>query len=194
MYNEKIGSNYNSRLSMKDIDKLVKEELKELYPNVKITCRNSSSILTNSKDVSLTLGKDCYFQSFNEWKDYINNTLNPSDSDHVAELCFLRITQLSETLGQNQDDFFKQYNNGDYSMLEEIYEEIIQSKDYWKRYALNDKGSEIYKTVATLYDSYNYDKSDAMTDYFNKNFYIDYDLKDDLTLEIEYDQEEDYDM
>ena len=191
MYNEKIGSNYNSRLSMKDIDKLVTHELKELYPNVKITCRNSNSGLINSKNVSLTLGKDCYFQSFDEWKDYIENNLNPSDSDHVFELCFLRITQVSELLGQNQDDFFKKYNNGNCSMLEEIYEEIIGDKHQWKGYALNDKGSEIYKTVKALYDCYNYDKSDAMTDYFNKNFCIDYDLKDDLTLEIEYDKSED---
>lgn len=193
MDNVKIGSNYNSRLSMKDIDKLVKQELKELYPNVKITCRNSSSGV-NSKNVSLTLGKDCYFQSFDEWKDYIENNLNPSDSDHVFELCFLRITQLSELLGQNQDDFFKKYNNGNCSMLEEIYEEIIVDNDKYKGYALNDKGSEIYKTVKALYDSYNYDKSNAMIDYFNKNFYIDYDLKDDLTLEIEYDQEEENEL
>ena len=184
MYNDKIGANYNSRLSMKDIDKLVKEDLKELYPNVKITCRNSSGRLVNSKDVSLTLGKDCYFQSFDEWKDYIENTLNPSDSDHVAELCFLRMHQLSEVLGHNLDDFVKKYNNDDYSMLEEIYEEIIQDDGCWKKYALNDKGSEIYKTVEALYDSYNYDKSDAMTDYFDKNFCINYELKDDLKQNI----------
>lgn len=178
----------------KDIDKLVKEELNELYPNVKITCRNSRSSLHNSKNVSLTLGKDCYFQSFDEWKDYIENNLNPRDNGHVAELCFLKIQRFSANLGQNQDDFFKKYNTGDYSMLEEIYEKITQSDDQWKRYALNDKGSEIYKTVKTLYDSYNYDRSDSMTDYFDENFYVNYQLKDDLTLEIEYDQEEDMDI
>lgn len=194
MYNNKIGANYNSRLNMKDIDKLVKEELKELYPNVKITCRNSSDGLFKSKSVSLTLGKDYYFQSFDEWNDYIQNNLNPRDSDHVDELCFLRIQQLSENLGQNHDDFYKKYNSGDYSMLEEIYEKIIQEDSRLKKYALNNKGSEVYKTVKSLYDSYNYDKSDLMTDYFDQNFYIDYELKDDLNLENNYDQENDMDI
>ncbi|HBG2133550.1 TPA: hypothetical protein KPJ62_003920 [Clostridioides difficile] len=112
---------YSNYLSIKDIAKIIRKYVKEIYPNYKFSVTTSSAGLSSTISVSL-MEAPC--NVFNE-------------------------------------DFYLQE---DY--LQVNYYHINTNKK------LNKIGKNVLSDVYSLLKNYNYDNSDAMTDYFDTNFYM----------------------
>ncbi|MCI9976483.1 hypothetical protein JY742_10160 [Clostridioides difficile] len=114
------GGNYNIYLSTKDIAKIIRQYVKEIYPTYKFSVTTTSFSGGSSISVSLMEAPSNIFNEGLE-KDYIQiNHYNISSDDR-----------------------------------------------------LNSIGKSVLNDVYSQLQSYNYDDSDAMIDYFDTNFYID---------------------
>ena len=139
------GVNYESGLSTKDIAKLIRKELKILYPH------NKYSITTeyNHIYVSLMQSNISPFMT----KDQIN-----------FELIYHRY---EGTYTKEEVDKYL-YNE----VIEQGYMQInhFHIDTSWR---MTKETKEMFAKIKNMLDSFNFDDSDIQTDYFHSNYYID---------------------
>lgn len=161
------GTKYNSSLSTKEIAKNISDYSKENFPDVKLSRKTDY----NGIDIHImSSAKDLYASEI--------------DIDRMSD------TQVSDTIRDSiggytrMDDWLNRNNrksaNGTFTVKDEkdyLKEEL---NTYKNRYENNVSGNEWYlsdygkKVVSGLnkeMNSYNYDDSDGMVDYFDTNFY-----------------------
>jgi hypothetical protein len=145
------GLNYKSNLEIKDIAKLIKQQLKLKYP---------------SADFSIT--KESYSGGQSLHIYYMKDTKSPyktieniikDDADNLYYYCFTAEEK------QNRLNYLKnKIDNLDYSDINHYH-----IKD---DYMLTDYAKKILTYAKDLANSFNYDDSDSQTDYFSTNFYL----------------------
>lgn len=161
------GTKYDSKLTTKEIAKTVQNELKKDFPDVKISRKTDY----NSIDINIMSSeKDLYTSS--------------SDIDRMSD------KQVSDTIRDSiggytrMDDWLEKNNrksaNGTFTANDErdyLKEELETYRnrtgyrvtgDEWY---LSDYGKKVVGSLNKNLNSYNYDDSDGMVDYFDTNFY-----------------------
>lgn len=125
------GEKYDPKLTVKEIAKLVKREIKDKYPGIKVsaTTRNYNVI-----NIKVWLPED-NFRAF-VTKDLPDRGL----------YCFSSVLSHAERDGLSVSEFLRTY--------------AIPNKE----------AHAIVSDIYTMLNAYNYDGSDAMTDYFDRNF------------------------
>ena len=138
------GVRYSDNLSGKDIANLMRNELKEVFPDCKFSITRQSYSGGQSITVALMSAP---FEVFNKTytKDKNGNVYTEKDYGY-AQLNEYTTREATENYA-NKDG----YNNGSY---------------------LTDKAREVLKYAVKLSDSYNFDDSDGQIDYFHTNFYL----------------------
>ena len=161
------GTKYDSTLSTKDIAKNISDYSKKEFPDVKISRKTDY----NGIDINImSSGKDLYANETD-----IDKMSDRQVSDTIRD-SIGGYTRLDEWLNKNK----RKNANGSFTTKDErdyLKEEL---NTYKNRNGYNVSGNEWYlsdygkKVVSGLnkeMNSYNYDDSDGMVDYFNTNFY-----------------------
>ena len=161
------GNKYDSKLSTKEIAKNINDYSKKEFPDVKISRKTDY----NGIDVHvMSSGKDLY--------------TNDSDIDKMSD------KQVSDTIRDSvggytrMDDWLNDNNrkgaNGTFTSKDERDYLKEQLKTYKSRkdttvngneWYLSDYGKKVISGLNKEMNSYNFDDSDGMVDYFNTNFY-----------------------
>lgn len=139
------GENYDSSKSLKEIAVIIRAYVKELYPTYKFSVRTSASLELH---VSLKEAPaDIYKKNPEDLTDDEKRILRRK---LYANNLFTKDNWTEQELNDviisawKKDDYYKVCNDAIFEMLEDINDQV---------------------------NSYNYDDSDAMIDYFYKNFY-----------------------
>jgi len=140
------GSNYDSNLGIKEIAKKVREKLKDKYPNTKWSIRIQRYAGGCSLSVDLMeVDFDFYAKPDKEY----------------AELHFeQRHYQSVEAFMESWEDDIKRKTGS----VNQFYID--------DDFRLSDKAKELLNFANDTVNSYNFDDSDSMTDYFHVNFYL----------------------
>ena len=146
------GERYNSNLSTKDIAQLIREYVKNAYPTYRFSITSdidSITIALTEYPVELTnseLMLKYYHTNYHKRWSYI-----PSKGN-------------IETDSMTQSDIDEWIN---YQVETANCEKRFSKSDTW----INPVIYEVLQDVKNFMNSYNYDDTDSMTDYFDRNFY-----------------------
>ena len=140
------GVNYELGLDCKEIAKLIRKELKMLYPEFKFSITSKYNHLS----VYMTQAPRQPFEDNKNIDFDLLSRRHPYGST-PKEL----MTQLDN------------YREGTYSGYS-VNHYYIESS-----YMLTPESKKIFTKIKELLDSFNYDDSDSMTDYFSTKFYMD---------------------
>ena len=149
------GSRYDGSLTLKEISKIVKAYIKEKYPTCKFSVRTHYASMCQELTVDL---KEFPSQMYKTGEDLKNEGIDYNAEEIRQCMRRMETNGLWTLTCWNDDDFVKAYEKA----LEEnpsfygIYTEYFKS---------------VVKDVDAFVNSYNYDDSDSMTDYFDVNFY-----------------------
>lgn len=149
------GSRYDGSLTLKEISKIVKAYTKEKYPTCKFSVRTHYASMCQELTVDL---KEFPSQMYKTGEDLKNEGIDYNAEEIRQCMRRMETNGLWTLTCWNDDDFVKAYVKA----LEEnpsfygIYTEYFKS---------------VVKDVDAFVNSYNYDDSDSMTDYFDVNFY-----------------------
>ena len=141
-----VGEKYNSELSTTEIAKLIRTELKKKYPNCKFSVRSKYFSMGSSITVSVLKTP---FRVIKKFEDLTEQELNFLQNRGIS------IETIKDRQGEN------------YHQLNQYQKENLNNGVY-----LTDKGRDLINSIVEIVNSYNYDKSDPMTDYFNVNFWF----------------------
>jgi len=145
------GVNCNANLSMKDMAKAIKQELKRLYPEATFSVRTDGNAYYSSLSIYLMKSTKNPFES------YENAVKSERFNSYIQRYC-------NESEIEREREHLKKRLESGYSQINQY---SIDSD-----YELNDYGKKIMTTAKDLSDSFNYDDSDSMTDYFNCGHYL----------------------
>lgn len=156
------GTKYDSNLSTKEIAKNLNDYSKKQFPDVKLSRKTDYN------------GIDMYVMSSN--KDMF-----VTDSD-IDKMNFNDLEQVTRSNGFNwwAKDNVKDYNTNRSYSIDDVRKYAKESLNTTRNHDSNVSGNEWYlsdygkKVISGLnkeMNSYNYDDSDGMVDYFNTNFY-----------------------
>lgn len=150
------GSRYSGNRSLKEIAVLVREYVKARYPKFKFSIRTEYASMCQELHISLTEGYTDLFVSEKEYRAKMNEYYRRG----------IRMYRRSEEEIQRQIayDWENKYRN---SIQIRSYD-YIEDTDYGLRPEIYAMISDVSRYV----ESYNYDHSDSMVDYFDVNFYF----------------------
>ena len=141
------GSRYDSKLSLKEIAARVRLYVKEKYPTYKFSVRTSYASMCQELRVSLKESPLEIYKTFEELtEEELYKVWSRAVTNHYVEE-FSCLDDLHKELlkdAYNQHNFIK------------VYTEIVAT---------------LLKDVDAFVNTFNYDDSDLMTDYFDVNFY-----------------------
>ena len=164
------GSRYDSKLSLKEISKIVKNYTKEKYPTCKFSVRTHYASMCQSLSVDLL-----------EFPSQMYKTAEELENDGLT------ITKTyTDRNGETQT--FEDYKEEIHTLLHKLHyngflPDSYYTKDIFAAYEKACKENQSFYGVKTEYfesvindidsfvASYNYDDSDSQTDYFDVNFY-----------------------
>lgn len=161
------GTKYDSNLSTKEIAKNISDYSKKKYPDVQLSRKTDY----NGIDIHvMSSGKDLY--------------INDKNIDAMADDKVFDTIHSSIGGVRNLDDWLDKNNrknsNGTYTTNDARDYLKEQLKMYKGRkgdnvtgneWYLNDYGKDVISSLNKEMNSYNYNDSDGMVDYFNTNFY-----------------------
>lgn len=136
------GNGYDSSIGIKEIAKVIRQVVKEQYPTVKTSVRISRYSMGQSLSVDLM---EAPFEVFNQPDQ---NKLRPIDMTWGIEDAMQRWERLVQSGHMSVNQYY---------INDSIY--------------LTDEAKKFFGLVRDICDYFNYDDSDAMTDYFSTNFY-----------------------
>lgn len=159
------GVNSKQHLSIVEIAKIIKKELKKKYPNAVFSVTSGGNCYCNTLDIALV--KDIK-NPLNTYEDAVKEAeRSPSRNTKIIE-DYSKWVGLTERDIQESEEAKKHLKN----RLESKH--ITLNQYYIKDdYELSIYGKELFQYVKNLCDSFNYDDSDSMTDYFDCGFYLD---------------------
>ena len=136
------GINYKEDLSTKDIAKLIRKKLKEEFKDYKFSVRYKS--FAGGSEIEVSLMKT-NFEIYNkEYKEDKNGNVYTERDYEYAQL-------------------------NHYTLLQDKWED---SNGYCNGVYLTEKAWKVLKRVVEIAESYNYNDSDSMIDYFDTQFYF----------------------
>lgn len=155
------GVNCHSGLKMKEINALIRKEFKRKYPDIKVSIRSEKSTWSSSVRVTM----------------YVRNTGLVTFEEFLEKWDTLG-TRLKFEYWRNEDigTNLNRYNQDNMKYKKDRYERLI-STDSVNEELLNDRYKEAFEWLHDAFNSFNWDKSDVMTDYFNVAFYDSYSLE-----------------
>lgn len=152
------GSNYNSNLTTKDIAAIVKDYIKKAHSDYRFSVKsdyNSITIALTEHPVELT--------SFELMKEEVLNNVRRSNYTYIPSIDKTIDSELVT---------LEQINELTNLKIEEAGNHQLGCYGLEKNKWINPAIVEVLKDVNNLVNSYNYDDSDAMIDYFDTNFYV----------------------
>lgn len=161
------GTKYDSKLTTKEIAKTVQDDLKKNYPGVKISRKTDY----NSIDINImSSDKDLYKTSFDIDK-MDDKTVSDTIRDSIGG--YTRMDDwLNKNNRKNDKGTYTVKDQKDYLKEElETYRNRQGSRVSGGEWYLSDYGKEVVGSLNKNLNSYNYDDSDGMVDYFDTNFY-----------------------
>lgn len=158
------GNNYNGNLTLKEIAKKIKNELKRLYPDVTFSITSELYSMGQSLHISLMSAKKDIFKS-------VEQAIEDADGKSI---CYNRIYAHPENWEGLTEWDLERSRQAIESIKHEIEKKYIQINHYHieSELTLNDYGKELLKKACELANSFNYDDSDGQIDYFDTNFYL----------------------
>lgn len=158
------GVNSDKHLSIKEIGKLIKKELKKKYPDAVFSVTSGGNWSYNSLDI-------CLLKDINNPLNSFENAIKeaekcPSHTRIIAD--YSKWCGLTEKEIQESEEAKKFLKNRLDSKNITVNQYHI-SEDY----ELSEYGKQLFTYIKKLCDSFNYDDSNSMTDYFNCGFYLD---------------------
>ncbi len=142
------GDNYDAKLTLKEIAKIVRKYVKEEYPTYKFSVRTAYASMVQELHVDLLESPIEIYKTFDEL----------TDADKVG------LIKKAE-----RNDYFHLTSWNDAELQEELERIWEEHGNFYK--CLNDVTSAVISDVDNFVNSYNYDDSDGMIDYFDNNFY-----------------------
>lgn len=159
------GVNADKHLSITEIAKIIKQELKKKYPDCTFSVTTEGNCHYSGLNISLMKSKTNPFNSYDE------AVKEMFDNPHTHIYDENKVSGLTELDKHNAEMAKKQIEN----TLEKQHTSINQ---YYidDDYIINDYAKEMFKYIVQLSNSFNYDDSDSMTDYFDTGFYDHYSI------------------
>ena len=144
------GVNSGKGYSMKEIAKIIKQELKRKYSDCTFSVVKGGNAYCNTLDICLMTSKRNPFQDYEvAVKDENFGRYN--------------LWGKSETEQEQAKKYLKESLAGGYIQVNEF--------DIERSYKLSSFGKELFTYAKSLCDSFNFDDSDGMIDYFHCGFY-----------------------
>jgi len=149
--NESLTMNEKISIGTTEIAKLVRKALKVKYPNTKFSVRSEYYSMGSSINVNLM---ECDFRVIKRPQDI---------SEVQKDFLELHDYDVRERM-EVQNKRYHQLNP--VTLREEL-------KETWcNGVFLTEEGHNLMQDVVKMFDYYNYDDSDAMTDYYSVNFHL----------------------
>lgn len=152
------GINYDKHLELKEIAKIIKKELKRIYPDFNFSLTSELYSGGQALHIYLMSGTRSVYESYENALQYA-----------------YEINAIYET-DNGLTDYDIQLNNDKKKYLKKHIEnlESLQINQYYieREYTLTEEARNMLKTAKLLADSFNYNDSDSMIDYFDTNFYL----------------------
>lgn len=149
------GVNYKDNLSVKDIAKIIRHELKQKYKNAKFSITTDGNYLASNIDITLVADNKTPYndietiknsEGFKKYVEYWNMT----DKEIETEI---------EHIDSEITKFDRTHNINQYHIDSD--------------YLLNDYAKEMFSYIVDLCNSFNYNDSDSQVDYYDVGFYMD---------------------
>ena len=151
----KIQITEANKYNTTDIAKWIRQTFKAVYPDIKFSVR--TSLYAGGSSIAVTILEN-------------NRTRILKTFDEVTpqEIC-----SVMSGRGDNEEEakaFIKQQINSEYHQVNQFH---IDSSWHW-----TEEGKKLLTEIMGIIDKYNHDNSDSMTDYFDVNYYVDFNLGD----------------
>jgi hypothetical protein len=145
IYNSIQGEKYNATLTIKEVARSIRKDLKKFKNKYKFSVRSSSfaggsSITVEIKEIYI---KNIYASDYNLLELYEKNRF-----EIVSKMDFEEISKLLRFDKQQLDNL------------------VFNTKLFY-----SDEVKQDIKQIDSIVNAYNYDRSSSMTDYFDVNFY-----------------------
>lgn len=157
------GVNSDLKLSIKEIAQLIKKQLKKKFPNATF---------------SVTTEGNCYYSGLNinlmkDLKNPINSFENAVLEAEKSSISGI-IANPEKWVGL-QDWEIEQSEMRKKELKQRLESGNISVNQFHIQndFELSEYGKQLFEYVKDLADSFNYDDSDSMTDYFDQGFYLD---------------------
>lgn len=164
------GSRYDSRLTLKEIAKIVRTYVKEKYPTCKFSVRTSYASMCQELHVAIKeFPKQMYKTGDDLRREGITETVNTevNGEPYTYTRYTAEVDEMERHLRRNRLFELNSWTDED---LIRAYEAALEKAPY--HYGIK---TEYFKAVLDDVDafvqSYNYNDSDGMIDYFDTNFY-----------------------
>ena len=156
------GVNSDRHLSITEIAKIIKKELKRVFPTATFSVTTEGNCYYNGLNISLM--KD----SQNPLNDYETAVKEASKSTSTRI-----IEDYDKWVGLSDSDIWESEQRKK-ELKNRLEHKNITINQYHidNDFELSDYGKKIFKFVKELCNSFNYDDSDSMTDYFDCGFYL----------------------
>lgn len=156
------GVNSDRHLSITEIAKIIKKELKRVFPTATFSVTTEGNCYYNGLNISLM--KD----SKNPLNDYETAVKEASKSTSTKI-----IEDYDKWVGLSDFDIWESEQRKK-ELKSRLASKNITINQYHidSDFELSDYGKKIFKFVKELCNSFNYDDSDSMTDYFDCGFYL----------------------
>jgi hypothetical protein len=142
------GSRYNSSLSLKEIAKIVRGYVKDVYPTWKFSITTHYASMCQELYVAMMEGPEDIFDKEKIWEEARREAWRWPDRD-------------------SEEEIYKR-------MLNHAYRDHIQQ---WTSYEwFTEVAQKVLDDVRHLVQSYNRSDCDAMIDYFDVNFYTSFNI------------------
>ena len=163
------GENFNSDLTCKDIAKIARQQLKKKFPNCKFSVRIENYSGGSSMHLSLMSA---------DFNPFINKVDKKALDLNLKPIVFINKVDKNKLNGMDERQESMNINRlteaiekgslgiNHYS-IKKSYEDYIANGGL-----LTAKAKRIMHEAIDLIQSYNYDDSDGMIDYFDTNFYF----------------------
>lgn len=158
------GVNYQSGLSLKEIAKIIKNELKRKYPEATFSITTEYYSGGQSLHINLMKSTKSPFNTFEKAIEEANGRGESYNRIYADPTCWVGLTEYEiQVSEQNKKNLQRRLESGHMQVNQ------YNIKD---DYELNDYGKQIMTDARSLADSFNFDDSDGMIDYFHTNFYL----------------------
>ena len=165
------GSRYDSNLTLKEIAKIVRTYVKEKYPTCKFSVRTSYASMCQELHVEIKEFPEKMYKTGEDLKkeglrETVHTTLYTTGEPYTFEKYKEEIEEMLRRLRNNR--IFEADSWTDEELIE-AYEKAIEKSTF---YAIKTEYFQsVLDDVNAFVNSYNYDDSDGMVDYFDNNFY-----------------------
>lgn len=161
------GTNYDSKLSTKDIAKNISDYSKKEFPDVKLSRRTDY----NSMDINIMSSKQDLYASASDIDKMSDKQVSDTIRDSIGG--YTRMDNwLNENNRKTANGTFTAKDERDY-LKEELntYKSRNGNRAVGDEWYLSDYGKKVVSGLNKEMNSYNFDDDDPMTDYFHSNFY-----------------------